>query len=155
MSRFTAFWFTIFFAHTLQASGSTLTTNKTEPYISILVDSSNSMKNYRAKVAKKLYNYAPAAAEIVMFGDRHTSKTFLTGQTLKSEYAYKQAYKPWGNSPLYDAVIERITKLNTLENNNKVLLIISDFEDQGSKATEQDVMNAINKSTVTVIKDEL
>lgn len=121
----------------------------------ILLDESSSMYKNRLSVINLVNTISQyRLIKIVKFGNKKLHNVYFTGQNNKSYVITKKTYKPYGNSPVNDAIKTALEDINHSSNIDN-LVIISDFHDLGSKVKQDEIEKLLDDSSVDIVKVKL
>ncbi|HZS47400.1 MAG TPA: VWA domain-containing protein [Blastocatellia bacterium] len=122
--------------------------------IGFIFDVSGSMtgKAARARDAlREFVNICHPDDEMFLIGFNTTAKLLVDNTKNDSEVINSVTMMPTaGNTALYDAVYMGVEKLKQSRYNRKVLLIISDGQDNNSRYTEKEIKDLVKESDVEI-----
>jgi Ca-activated chloride channel family protein len=124
--------------------------------LGILIDNSGSMLPKRAKVNEAALRLVDASQDedrvfVVNFGEDAFLDQDYTQDVAKLKAAL-QRVETRGSTALYDAIIGAVNHLNqTSQSQKKVLLVVTDGQDNASQATFQEVLRRLQSKNAPVL----
>ena len=127
--------------------------SRTPVTVVVLLDSSASVRSTMRSVQKAANRFIDklARGDRALIGFFHERVVFGPGFTedMQEHSAMIKRMRPQRSTHLYDALVESLAKLAPVTK-RKALLVFSDGEDQGSRASRQDVLEAARRSHASV-----